>query len=199
MKQLIEFTVASIFHTLDMIADPQLLPTTQDIAEMEGLSEKLLKIPFQDWHFLDVPSSASAGIRPVYVVDVLPRVVVIDLLKMYQTKKQLNKTLLIGYRNMFLEDIGVKQYLRDDFKAFWHGGRLHLIIMTHCDDFLNESLKNIGWENPSFDKKSMVRRLIYEADRIGNARTDVHLMWRYDDDEVHRLYDAIKKLQQCNS
>ena len=175
-----------------MNADPESLPTAQDVAEMIRLDRHLRKIPFQDWHFTDIPYRTKAV--PVHLDLVLARIIVIDPLMMYKMKGY-SWTPQTVDQDGILRQIGVEQYFTDNSEFFSCTGRHNLVVMTRCEYFVRKCAVDIWQHNPSFEEKSLMRRLTHEVSFLKNDHTDIHILWRYDDDEVHRLYAAIERLR----
>ena len=204
MKQLIEVVSATIFHILDMNADPESLPTAEEIifeldrldldivVELNRSDHHFRTIAFQDWHFIDLPSSTEAV--PEHLDLVLARIIVIDPLMMYKLKRH-SQAIHTGDEDKILRQIGVEQYFIDNSGCFCCADRHNLIIMTRCDDFIEQCTLDIWRYNPSYEKRSFLHQFRYEISFLTNDHTDTHLMWRYDDDEVHGLYDVIGRLR----
>ncbi|KAL8794057.1 MAG: hypothetical protein Q9195_003357 [Heterodermia aff. obscurata] len=168
VDQLIKISVARIFHTLDMIADPRSMPTDGDVANMEQLNGEVKWIAFRDWYFLDLRSSDEVPNAQAEVWELTDR----------RQKKSFQKT---HHQRLY----------------FWCLGLYNLLIMTGCDDFIHDWALDIRQKYPEFDKSSLIRTLMHEKDSIfvNSPHTHAHLMWRYDDDEVRRSHDAIEELR----
>ena len=150
--------------------------------------------------FIDLPSSARCS--PIQFDDVPIRIIVVDLLDLHRAAG-LPTISIVGQRGRILEKLGVEDYV-DNLWDVWYAKLPNMIILICGDDFLTvcasdtwqkTGLEYGGNENIQAVRRSLEAQLKQECSYLHPYDMDVHIMWRYDDAEIHRLYNAIRDLQ----
>ena len=149
------------------------------------------------FRFVDIAYGANC--TPTQIDDAPIRIIVVDLLGLYHAAKLpiISKD---GPRGRILDNLRFEEYI-DNFRSLWYATRLHMIIFTCGDDFLGACARGPGLKtildygvNESLPQSLLEVQLKHECSCLHPFDMIVHVMWNYNDAEVHRLCNAIRDL-----
>ena len=141
---------------LDLITDPMLLPTDQDVAYLKqqrsegeelailgcsaNLKPEVEEICISNWRIFDLPASITnfPGKRKKYfdkLNDVKNSVILIDPMTMHKKAKQARSGANVTRRYRSLPLLGVQGYL-DEILVNWPVDRPKLLVITRCEELV---------------------------------------------------------------
>ena len=187
-----------------------------DIVLLNHVNPRLEEINIMNWRFVKPPPVAKerrwGDGRALHEFDgVATRIVIIDLLdlgyeaKVPATYGEVESVAENPYQGRrILQLLGVEAYM-DGMGTLWRTNRPTLMILMKCEEFIdrvnsNSRLPPLQPGTESDGDHASVQRMMRAQMRRDNFLSDTldlqfHFMWRDDDNEVRRLFDAIEDLQ----